>query len=498
MTTAMENPRREEVPDIARVSFNGNWNSPSLSVLMPFTSEVFGVYSCSGQYKERGSTGGTAFPYFNTNITVNGSQPQPPNKRNFEVRVTGAHEVRVTWSPPKESKLIQASVSSTLVDKDGKDIVAGRSLVTTNGSKTFVYTSKVLLEEFRKPNGDVGNFSMRLYVDSASCDPYCRYSCHVPYKRCYGRDAQFCVCSQEGVSHNQDSVPESTQSTDLESTTERQGQDPVPESTQSTDLESTTECQDQDPVLGCTEFIAVLTLPILSVIVYVLALFKTGKCQTCRTNLNSGSVTSFADNVQPAEQNSRYRDNCEGPTSGRGTHPQERPDDASEQNRPPAGSAQNDEPQSSTPPSKGIGPSHAEENAETRSNGQTTVALPHPAASSGDNNPTPNDDESGAERGVSLTSLQLAGRSEDEHETKDSSPSDDHRRTEAEAVPDTHSNPEQSKGDTEGDEEVTPSETRRPKATVRAPYDLHSSVTASDESQTPLLEPSTSQRQTPA
>jgi len=196
MTTAMEIPRRAEVPDIARVSFNGNWNSPSLSVLMHFTSEDFGEYSCSGQYKEQGSTGGAAFPYFNTNITVNGSLSQSPNtEHNFEVRVTDAHEVRVTWSPPKESKLIQASVSSTLVDKDGKDIAAGRSLVTTNGSKTFVYTSRVLLEEFQKPNSDVDNFSMRLYVDSDMCVAHCIYSCDVPYTACFGQGVQFCVCS---------------------------------------------------------------------------------------------------------------------------------------------------------------------------------------------------------------------------------------------------------------------------------------------------------------
>ena len=200
VTTATGIPRRAEVPDIARVGFNGNWNSPSLSVLMPFTSKDFGEYSCSGQYKEQGSTGGTAFPYFNTTFTVNGSLSQSHNEHHFEVRVIDAHEVRVTWSPPKESKLIQASVSSTLVDKYGKDITAGRSLVTTNGSKTFVYTSGVLLEEFRKPNGDVGKFSMRLYVDSDMCVPHCRYSCDVPYTACFGQDVQFCVCSggQEG------------------------------------------------------------------------------------------------------------------------------------------------------------------------------------------------------------------------------------------------------------------------------------------------------------
>ena len=61
VTTATGIPHREKVPDIASVSFNGNWNSPSLSVRMPFTSEDFGEYSCSGQYKEKGRTGGTAF-----------------------------------------------------------------------------------------------------------------------------------------------------------------------------------------------------------------------------------------------------------------------------------------------------------------------------------------------------------------------------------------------------------------------------------------------------
>ena len=469
VTTAMEIPRRVEVPDNARVNFNGDWNSPSLSVLMPFTSEDFGEYSCSGQYQVQGSTGGTEFAHFNTNITVNGSQPPPRN--NFEVHVIDAHEVRVTWRSPKSSKFIQASVSSTFVDKDGKDTAAGRSLVTTNGSKTFVYTSKVLLEEFRKPNGDVGNFSMRLYVNSEMCGPYCRYSCDVPYTACFGQDVQFCVCSQEGVSHNQHSAPEST---DLESTTKSQDQDPEPEST---DFKSA--------------FIAMLILLILSAIGNFV-LFKTGKFQTC-TCLGK-SVAGPADNVQPAKQNSPDGDNREGLTSGRGTHPQEGPNDASKQNPLPARSKQNDEPQSSTPPSEGIGPSHAEEKAETRSDGQATVVLPPPTASSGDNNPTPNDDESGAERDVSDSLLNLACRSEDRHETKDNSPSDDHRPTEA---TDTHPNPVQSERDMQDDNEVTAPENRLPNATGFFPYDLHSSVTG-DETQTPLLKPSTSQSQTPA
>ena len=362
VTTATGIPRRAEVPDIARVGFNGNWNSPSLSVLMPFTSKDFGEYFCSGQYKEQGSTGGTAVPYFNTTITVNGSLSQPHNKRNFEVRVTDAHEVRVTWSPSKESKRIQASVSSTLVDKDGKDIAAGRSLVTTNGSKTFVYTSSVLLEEFRKPNGDVGNFSMRLYVDSDMCDPYCRYSCHVPYKRCYGRDAHFCVCSgQKGQA---------------------------------------TDCN--------TRFYIVLALLLLLVtillfsIVFLWRLFKTRKHENSKCwnflikRFSNKSLTRLAKYFAQLEQKLLSGVESEnkplwkkGPTSGSDTLPDwEMPDDASGQKTTPARSKQIAEPQSHTPPSEGIGPFHAEEKAETRSKGQILVST-LPTETSGDNNPMP-------------------------------------------------------------------------------------------------------------
>ena len=418
MTTAMEIPRRAEVPDIARVSFNGNWNSPSLSVLMHFTSEDFGEYSCSGQYKEQGSTGSTASPHFNTNITVNGSRSQSHNEHNFEVRVIDVHEVLVTWRAPKGSKFIQARVSRTSVVKEtGMELSASESLFTTSVEGSFVYNSKVtLLAKFQYPSQDGGNFSMRLYVKKLH-HPYCRYSCDVVYTGCYGRDVQFCVCSRR----NQDSVPEST------------------------------------PYQGALIAVSVILLVIVLTVLVLYTLHKTGKSCACLNKF----MASPADNDQ---LNSPNGDNREGQTSGSGTHPQERPNDPSEQNRPPARSAQNDKPQSSTPPSEGIGPSHAEEKAKTRSNEQTTVASPHPAASSGDNNPTPTDDGSGAD--VSL--LHLQHRSEDQLQTKDNSLLDDSLPAEetTEIGPDTHSNPVQSKSDKEDDKEVEAPENRRVKDTV--------------------------------
>ena len=462
VTTATEFPSGVEVPDIARVSFNGNWDNPSLSVLMPFTSKDSGEYSCSGQYKEQGSTGGTAYPYFNTTITVNGLQSQPRKKHNFEVRLTDAHEVRVTWSPPKEPQSIQASVSSTLVDKDGKDLVAGRSLVTTNGAKTFVYTSRVLLEEFRKPNGDVDNFSMRLYVDSDMCDPYCRYSCHVPYKRCYGQDVQFCVCrGQEG-----------------------QG----------------TDCK--------TGFYIVLALLLLLVTSLVISigvlyyLFKTRKYENCKCwkylikRLSNESVTRLAKYFKQLEEKRlsgvKSEDNPpqkNGRTSNsRGTRPEESPEDASE-----ARNTQIVEPQSSTPPSEGIGLSHAE--TVSRSSGQTIVALPPPAASSGDNNPTLDVFELCAGRDGSFPSQRLENRSDDRLETNDNSPSDDPRRAEAttEVVPKPRYNQVQSESGMAYNVSEA-SENRQTNAAVRLGYFLRSSETG-DETQTPLIGHATSQSQ---
>ena len=247
---------------------------------------------------------------------MNGSQSQPPNKHNFEVRLTDAHEVRVTWSPPKKSKLIQASVSSTLVDKDGKDIAAGQSLVTTDGSDTFVYTSRVLLEEFRKPNGDVGNFSLRLYVDSDMCVAHCRYSCDVPYTACFGQDVQFCVCSggQEG---------------------------------QGTDFK--------------TGFYIVLALLLLllilvTILVIVIAVFfnmvksrKYKNCECLIKRLSTESVTSLANYFRQLEQkhlNGVKNENKPLQKKGQTSRPD---GDTSEQNPTPARSTQTDEPQS--PPS---------------------------------------------------------------------------------------------------------------------------------------------------
>ena len=190
---------------------------------MPITRTDLGTYYCAGEYGSRDSINDklskftTKFPVNESFVASQGQGSQPSIMDNFEASVINVHKIKVTWRPPssqgviwsEESQFIEASVSRTIVDKDGREMIAPQSLFTTSGSGSFVYDSGVVLSKFQRATPVINNYSITLYVESQLCHPHCRYSCNVPYKDCVGKDAQFCVCSR------QDSVDLITESSSL-------------------------------------------------------------------------------------------------------------------------------------------------------------------------------------------------------------------------------------------------------------------------------------------
>ncbi|XP_070200660.1 uncharacterized protein [Littorina saxatilis] len=203
MTTAMTEPSVDkDLPKITHVSFEGDWErkTPSLTVLMPMTSQDYGEYYCTGEYSKSTSPGRTS--NFTTPFTVDevlasghSQQYKESEVNNFQVRVIDTHEVNVTWLPTN-SKFMEASISRTTVDNDGREISPAYSLFATSRSDHLIYKdSGVILASFSYPaQNRHANYSMTVYVERDACDPTCRYTCRVPDPRCTGEDAKLCNC----------------------------------------------------------------------------------------------------------------------------------------------------------------------------------------------------------------------------------------------------------------------------------------------------------------